>query len=161
MLILNCGGTFNKRYNKISGDLEVPFDNEAIEQILSSVDFEYTLAGVIYKDSLEMDLNDRKMLANIIMESTEDTFIIVHGTDTISITAEFLDEVFEDRKIILTGSMKPFEIDNIEATLNLGMSLGFANSVVDNGVYICMSGFIKPWDELEKNRKSGKFEIVE
>ena len=161
MLILNCGGTFNKRYNKISGDLEVPFDNKAIENILSSVDSEYTLAGVIYKDSLEMDINDRKILANIIMESSEDTFIIIHGTDTISITAEFLDEVFEDRKIILTASMKPFEIDNVEATLNLGMALGFSKSVSDNGVYICMSGYVELWNTLEKNRKSGKFEIVE
>ena len=160
MLILNSGGTFNKRYNKVSGELEVPFDNKAIEKILSHTDSEYSLAGVVYKDSLEMDINDRKMLASIIMESTEDTFIIIHGTDTISITAEFLDEVFDDRKIILTGSMKPFEIDYIEATLNLGMALGFANSVFENGVYICMSGFIKPWTELEKNRKSGKFEIV-
>ena len=160
MLILNSGGTFNKRYNKISGELEVPFDNEAIEKILLCVDSEYSLAGVVYKDSLEMDINDRKMLASIIMESTDDTFIIVHGTDTISMTAEFLDEVFDDRRIILTGSMKPFEIDNIEATLNLGMALGYTNSVVENGVYICMSGFIKPWDKLEKNRKSGKFEIV-
>ena len=161
MLILNSGGTFNKRYNKISGDLEVPFDNDALENILSNVESEYSLAGVVYKDSLEMGINDRKMLASIIMESTEDTFIVVHGTDTMSMTAEFLNEVFDDRKIILTGSMKPFEIDNVEATLNLGMALGFANSVVENGVYICMSGFIKPWDELEKNRKSGKFEIVE
>ncbi len=161
MLILNSGGTFNKRYNKISGELDVPFDNEAIEKILLYVDSEYSLAGVVYKDSLEMDVDDRKMLASIIMESTDDTFIIVHGTDTISMTAEFLDEVFDDRKIILTGSMKPFEIDNIEATLNLGMALGYANSVIENGVYICMSGFIKPWNELEKNRQLGKFEIVE
>ena len=161
MLILNSGGTFNKRYNKISGDLEVPFDNEALEKILSSVDSDYNLAGVVYKDSLDIDINDRKMLASIIMESTDDTFIVVHGTDTISMTAEFLDEVFDDRKIILTGSMKPFEIDTIEGTLNLGMALGFANSVVENGVYICMNGFIKPWNKIEKNRKSGKFEIVE
>ena len=160
MLILNSGGTFNKRYNKISGELEVPFDNEAIEKILLYVNSEYSLAGVVYKDSLEMDINDRKMLASIIMESTDDTFIIIHGTDTMSMTAEFLDEVFDDRKIILTGSMKPFEIDNIEATLNLGMALGYANSVVENGVYICMSGFVKPWKNIEKNRKSGKFEIV-
>jgi L-asparaginase len=108
-----------------------------------------------------MDIDDRKMLASIIMESTDDTFIIVHGTDTISMTAEFLDEVFDDRKIILTGSMKPFEIDNIEATLNLGISLGYAKSEIDNGVYICMSGFVEPWERIEKNRKSGKFEIVE
>ena len=161
MLILNSGGTFNKRYNLISGALEVPYDNYAIEKILDTFNEEYNLAGVVYKDSLEMDVHDRKMLASIIMESTDDTFIIVHGTDTISLTAEFLDEVFDDRKIILTGSMKPFEIDNIEATLNLGIALGFSKSVVDNGVYICMSGFVKPWNEIEKNRKSGKFEIVE
>jgi len=161
MLILNSGGTFNKRYNKISGELEVPFDNEAIEKILSYVDSEYNLAGVVYKDSLEMDINDRKMLASIIMESTDDTFIIVHGTDTISKSAEFLDEVFNDRKIILTGSMKPFELDNIEATLNLGIALGFAKSIQENGVYICMSGFVEPWSKIEKNRKLGKFEIVE
>ena len=161
MLILNSGGTFNKRYNLLNGELEVPFDNYAIEKILSSFNAEYNLAGVVYKDSLEMDVHDRKMLASIIMESTDDTFIVVHGTDTISLTAEFLDEVFDDRKIILTGSMKPFEIDTIEATLNLGIALGFSKSVVDNGVYICMSGFVKPWNSIVKNRKSGKFEIVE
>ena len=161
MLILNSGGTFNKRYNKISGDLEVPFDNDAIEKILTSVDSDYNLAGVVYKDSLDMDMSDRKMLASIIMESTDDTFIVVHGTDSISMTAEFLDEVFDDRKIILTGSMKPFEIDTIEATLNLGMALGFAKSVQENGVYICMSGHVEAWNKIEKNRKSGKFEIVE
>ncbi|MDQ7068099.1 MAG: hypothetical protein Q9M40_09070 [Sulfurimonas sp.] len=37
MLILNSGGTFNKRYNKINGELEIPFDNHAIESILTSV----------------------------------------------------------------------------------------------------------------------------
>ena len=160
MLILNSGGTFNKRYNSINGELEVPYDNYAIEKILDNFNCDYNLAGVVYKDSLDMDLNDRKILANIIMESKDDIFIIIHGTDTISTTAEFLDEVFDNRKIIITGAMKPFEIDNIEATLNLGMALGFSNSVVDNGVYICMSGFIKPWSEVEKNIKLGKFSVV-
>ena len=161
MLILNSGGTFNKRYNEISGELEVPYDNYAIEKILSSVNSDFALAGVVYKDSLEMDVDDRKMLASIIMESIDDTFIVVHGTDTISMTAEFLDEVFDDRKIILTGSMKPFEIDSIEATLNLGMALGFAKASIDNGVYICMSGYVEPWNNIEKNIQLGKFEIVE
>ena len=31
MLILNCGGTFNKRYNVVDGTLEVPYDNRAID----------------------------------------------------------------------------------------------------------------------------------
>jgi L-asparaginase len=160
MLILNSGGTFNKRYNAISGELEVPYDNIAIEKVMSSVNGAYNLAGVVYKDSLEMDLNDRKMLANIIYESTDDCFIVVHGTDTIHITAEFLSEVFDDRKIILTGAMKPLEIDNIEASFNLGMALGYINANVENGVYICMSGLIEPWDKIIKNKSIGKFELV-
>jgi len=160
MLILNSGGTFNKRYNPINGELEIPFDNSVIEAILSSIESEYDLAGVVYKDSLEMDVNDRKMLANIIMESKDDDFIIVHGTDTMNLTAEFLDEVFDDRKIVLVGAMNPFEIDRVEASFNLGMALGFLKAKVDNGVYICMSGYIEPWDSLEKNREKGIFELV-
>jgi L-asparaginase len=160
MLILNSGGTFNKRYNPLSGELEIPYDNEVIDRVLQSADFDYDLAGVVYKDSLEMDMNDRKMLASIIMESNDDTFIIIHGTDTMSITAEFLSEIFEDRKIILTGAMNPFEIDNVEASLNLGIAIGFTKANPENGVYITMNGFIEPCQNLVKNRTLGKFELV-
>lgn len=160
MLILNSGGTFNKRYNPISGKLEVPYDNYALERIMQSVDAEYDMAGVVYKDSMEMDVADRKMLASIIMESKDDTFILVHGTDTIHMTAEFLNEIFEDRKIILTGAMNPFEIDKVEATLNLGVAIGFAKSVDKFGVYICMNGHVELWDKIEKNKILGKFEVV-
>ena len=160
MLILNSGGTLNKRYNPISGELEVPFDNYAIERILEKVECDYNLAGVVYKDSLEMDANDRKMLASIIMESTDDTFILVHGTDTMHETAEFLSEIFEDRKIIMVGAMNPFEIDNIESSLNIGIAIGFSKSVSKHGVYICMSGHIELWNKIEKNKNLGKFEIV-
>ncbi|MFA5455022.1 MAG: asparaginase domain-containing protein [Sulfurimonas sp.] len=160
MLILNSGGTFNKKYNPLSGELEVPYNNSAIEEILRSVDFKYDLAGVVYKDSLEMTMDDRKRIANIIMESKDDTFIIVHGTDTMHLSAEFLAEIFEDRKIIFVGAMRPFEIDNIEASLNLGIAIGFAKAIKENGVYICMSGHAEQWNRIHKNTKFGKFEVV-
>jgi len=160
MLILNCGGTFNKVYNPLNGELEVPYNNNAIQNILQSFESKYDLAGVVYKDSIDMTLEDRKMLANIIMESKDDVFVIVHGTDTISETAEFLSEIFDDRAIVLVGAMKPFEIDNIEASVNLGMAIGYANGVQDYDVYICMSGFVEPWDKIKKNTKFGKFQLV-
>jgi len=160
MLLLNSGGTLNKRYNKLSGHLEIPVDNIAIEKILSTTVDTLNIAGVIYKDSLDMDLDDRKMLASIIMESQEDTFIIVHGTDTMEITAEFLDEIFDDRKIILVGAMKPFEIEPTESSLNVGMAIGFAKAVDECGVYICMSGLVEAWDKVKKNRVKGIFELV-
>lgn len=161
MLILNCGGTFNKRYNPINGSLDVPYDNYALEEILSHCDFKYGLAGIIYKDSLDMDASDRKMIADIIMESDDNKFLIIHGTDTMNLSAEFLSEVFSDKKIVFTGAMKPFEIDPVEASLNIGMALGFLNSLEKDGIYICMSGHVKPYDEIEKNKILGKFEVVE
>ena len=160
MLILNSGGTFNKRYNMLNGKLEVPFDNIAIESILESVHSPYSLAGVVYKDSLDIDANDRIMLANIMQESVEKSFIIVHGTDTMEKSAEFFDEVFDDRLIVITGSMKPYEIDKVESSLNLGIALGFLQASEKKGVYICMNGYVKPYTELVKNRHKGKFELV-
>lgn len=160
MLILNTGGTFNKRYNPLNGELEVPYDNQAVEAILQSVAFNYDLAGVVYKDSLEMDANDRKMIADIIMHSVDDTFIIIHGTDTMHESAEFLSEIFSDKKIVLVGAMKPFEIDKIESTLNLGIAIGFLKALQNGGVYVCMNGHVEIWNKIVKNRDAGKFEIV-
>lgn len=160
MLILNSGGTFNKRYNLLSGELEVPFDNRAVEAILESCSEKYSSAGVVYKDSLEMTADDRSMLANIIRESTEKKIIVVHGIDTMYLTAEFFDEIFDDKIIILTGAMKPYEIDKSEASFNLGMALGFAKAKQESGIYICMSGLVEVFDCVEKNRAIGKFEVV-
>ena len=160
MLILNTGGTFNKRYNSLSGEVEVPYDNTAIEAILETNLSQYDLAAVMYKDSLDMDMNDRKILANIIMESVDNSFLIIHGTDTMHETAEFLSTVFEDRKIVITGAMRPFEIDKIESSLNLGSSIGFLKAQEKNGVYICMNGYIEPWEKIKKNTLKGQFELV-
>lgn len=160
MLILNTGGTFNKKYNSLSGEIEVAYDNEFIKTILESTEAPFDLAGVMYKDSLDMTIEDRKMLSHIIMESTDDVFVIVHGTDTISETAEFLANMFDDRAIVLVGAMRPFEIDNIEASFNLGMAMGFAQGVDEYGVYICMNGFTQSWNKIKKNTKFGKFELV-
>ena len=160
MLILNTGGTFNKKYNSLSGELEVAYNNEFIKTILDSTQAPFDLAGVMYKDSLDMTLEDRKILAHIILESKDDIFVIVHGTDTISETAEFLNGIFDDRAIVLVGAMKPFEIDKVEASFNLGMAIGFANSPSEYGIYICMSGYVKIWNKIEKNRSLGKFEVV-
>lgn len=161
MLILNTGGTFNKRYNPLSGELEVPMDNLAVEKILSTFTYEIDLAGVIYKDSLDMDMDDRKMLTSIIAASDNTHFIIVHGTDTMHLSAAFLDEVLDDKVVVFTGAMVPFEIDPVEATANLAMAIGFARSQNCPGVYICMQGSVEKHDRLVKNRESGKFEIVQ
>jgi L-asparaginase len=160
MKILNTGGTFNKRYNKISGKMEVPYDDLTIRKIVDDFTVSIDTAGAIYKDSMEFTAEDRKMLTNIIFEDSEQVFIVVHGTDTMDKTAEFLDTIFDDRIIILTGAMRPFEVDPVEASVNLGIAIGYAKACETNGVYICMNGEVQPWNKIAKNRSSGKFELV-
>ncbi len=159
MLILNTGGTFNKRYNPISGTLEVPYDNHAVEAVLKALHVSHTpLAGVVYKDSLQMTSDDRKMIANIILQSEEKVFIVIHGTDTMHLSAALMDGLVEDQAVIFTGAMVPFSIDPVEATANLAMAYGFALSNPPKGAYICMSGMLLPYDRIHKNREQGVFE---
>jgi len=161
MLILNTGGTFNKRYNPISGELEVPYDNLAVETILQSLYISDTpMAGVVYKDSLDMTAEDRKMIASIILQSEEKVFVVIHGTDTMHLSAALLDALLEDQAVIFTGAMVPFSIDPVEATANLAMAIGFAKSHPPKGAYICMSGEVLPHDQIQKNRVRGVFERV-
>ncbi len=160
MLILNTGGTFNKRYNRLTGMMEVPYDNQAVKRILDTFTYDVEMAGAIYKDSLDMTMDDRKMIASIILASTEKKFVVVHGTDTIHLSAAFMNELLEDQVVVFTGAMVPFEIDPVEATANLSMAIGYAQNQDEGGAYICMQGSVAPHDQLVKNKQTGKFEFV-
>jgi len=159
MLILNTGGTFNKRYDPISGELFVPNDNHAVEAILKSLVVDIPLQGVIYKDSLEMDNHDRSLLATTIRQADEKIVIVVHGTDTLDLSAAYIASLALEKVVVFTGSMIPFSIDTIEATANLSMALGYAQNV-SNGVYIVMQGVMGRYDSVKKNKSVGKFEYV-
>ena len=165
MKIMNTGGTFNKRYDPLTGELEVPYDNEAIEEIVETFAYDVEIAGMLYMDSLQMTQSDRDQLADIIDADDEEIYVVVHGTDTMDLTAKTLAEMLEEddedeRVIVLTGAMTPYSIDKTEASVNLGMALGYAATNPPPGVYICMSGIIAPYDRIRKNRAEGIFEIV-
>ncbi len=155
--VLNTGGTFNKMYNPLKGELEVPKNNIALDEITSNcfnIDFE--IKNIISKDSLEITEEDREFLYETIKNCGEN-IIIVHGTDTIDITSKFLDEKKLDKKIVLTGAMVPMSIKKVEATLNFAQAIGFLNAPVENGVYISMHGSVVLYDKLYKNRELGRF----
>ena len=156
--VINTGGTFNKRYNPILGELEVPKDSLALDEIISycyNIDFE--VLNIISKDSLEMSDVDRELIVKTIKNIKNENIIIVHGTDTIDLTAKYLDEKIKDKTIILTGAMLPISINKIEATLNFSQAIGFLNSNCENGIYISMHGSVKNYKKLIKNRELGKF----
>ena len=159
--VLNTGGTFNKRYNPISGELEVPKDGIALEKIVANChNIEFDIKNIISKDSLEFTNEDREFLYEAINTSCEN-IIIVHGTDTLDITAKFLDEKNIDKKIVLTGAMVPMSIDETEAVMNFSQAIGFLNAKVKSGVYVSMHGAVASYDILLKDRKLGRFLIKE
>ena len=160
--VLNTGGTFNKRYNPLKGELEVPTDNIALEEIIQNcfnVDFE--IINIISKDSLEIIDEDRDILIETIKKLENENIIVVHGTDTIDVTAKYLNNRIENKKIVLTGAMVPMSIKKVEATLNFAQAIGFLNAKISNGIYISMHGAVKSYDKLLKNRILGQFLIEE
>ena len=156
--VINTGGTFNKRYNPLSGDLEVPKDSLALDEIINycyNIDFE--VLNIISKDSLDMNDYDRELIVKTIKDCKNQNIIIVHGTDTMDLTAKYLDEKIKDKTIVLTGAMFPISINKVEATLNFSQAIGFLNANIENGIYISMHGSVKNYKKLIKNRELGKF----
>ena len=86
-----------------------------------------------------------------------ENIIIVHGTDTIDITAKYLSDRIENKKIVLTGAMVPMSIKKVEATLNFAQAIGFLNAKISNGIYISMHGSVKNYKNIVKNKLLGKF----
>jgi len=160
ILIINTGGTFNKRYNPLKGELEVPQDGIAVESILQyCYNTSYELLNIIHKDSLEMTEEDRELMVETIKNSACQKILIVHGTDTMDVTATFLALHIKDKIITLTGAMVPFSIDTVEATANFMMALGDLQLREKNGVNLAMHGAIASHGSIYKNRQKGIFEL--
>ncbi len=163
--IINTGGTFNKRYDPIRGELIVASDNDAVLAALEPIraGFDISLVGLFYKDSLEMDETDREVLSNEVCGSNEKNIIVVHGTDTMDRSAEAIDTALGNghgKTVVLTGAMIPFSIDPVEAVSNLTSAVT-ASGFLKPGVYISMHGLVLHYRNIVKNRKLGIFERVE
>ena len=157
-LIIDTGGTFNKIYNPLNGQLEIDKTNQALLSISKAWMIDFTIVNIIGKDSLDMTHEDRVVIAKTIKNSKFTNIIIIHGTDTMDKTADFLKKEGFDKKIILTGAMIPYSINPIEATANFTSAYGYLNSIKRSDIYISMHGVIELSENIIKNREKGKFE---
>ncbi len=156
--VLNTGGTFNKRYNPILGQLEVPTDNIALDKIVKSCfNVEFDIKNIVSKDSLDFTQEDREIILENIKNSASDKIIIIHGTDTVDLTAKFIEDKIQGKKIVFTGAMVPMSIDEVEATMNFSQAIGFLNAPIENGIYLSMHGSVIEHSKLKKDRTVGQF----
>jgi L-asparaginase len=157
ILIISTGGTFNKVYNPLNGELYIDKNSKALEEIASRWLCNFEVINIIGKDSRHITNQDRLLLLATINHSKYDDIIVTHGTDTIDLTAEYLADAAIDKRIVLTGAMVPYSIDPIEATANLSSAFGYLQTLTDDGVYIAIHGLFGSYDKIIKDKKNGKF----
>lgn len=168
--IFVTGGTFDKEYNELNGELF--FKDTHLTEILSlgrsrvPVD----IRTLMMIDSLNMTEDDRLNIAQNCMHATEDRIIITHGTDTMVETARVLAKHNGSlsqrdsfgagggqKTIVLTGALIPYKFGSSDGLFNLGSALAFAQTLPP-GVYVAMNGRYFNWDNVRKNKEVGDFE---
>ncbi len=155
--LINTGGTFNKFYDPISGELIVDNQAKAIKSIAKASKCKLNIITPFAKDSLDMDQSDRQKIVKIIKNQDNKKILIIHGTDTIDKSAKYLDNHLKKYQIVLTGAMTPFSIDPIEATANLALAMGYLLGNDKKGVFIAMHSLILPYKNIIKDRERGIF----
>jgi len=157
ILIISTGGTFNKVYNPKTGNLDIDKTSHTLKTIASKWLCDFEILNIIGKDSLEMTNHDRLELLSTIHQSNYHNIIIVHGTDTMDVTAEYLADAELEKTIVLTGAMVPYSIDATEATANFASAHGYLNALEKRGVFIVMNGVFGSYEKVKKNRSEGRF----
>jgi L-asparaginase len=155
--IFITGGTFDKEYNELNGELF--FKDSHLPEMLklgrSKVNVDIRTLMMI--DSLVMTEEDRELIARHCETSEENKIVITHGTDTMTDTAKILAQKIKDKTIVLTGAMIPYKFGSSDGLFNLGSALAFVQTL-PNGVYIAMNGKCFNWNNVRKNKQTGMFE---
>ncbi|MDD3775118.1 MAG: asparaginase domain-containing protein [Sulfurovaceae bacterium] len=158
ILCINTGGTFNKYYNPSNGLLEVDKTSRAIKSITKKWLCEIDIIDIIGKDSLEFDDIDRTLLLETIRSQPDlAKIIVIHGTDTMHLSAEVLAKASLPHTIVFTGAMVPFSIEPVEAAANFASAAGYISSLENPGVYIAMNGCFGNYKNIIKDRINNKF----
>jgi L-asparaginase len=158
--IITTGGTFDKLYDEIKGELT--FRQSQLPRILQQTrcTLQIELEGPLAIDSLYMNDEQRHEVAQRCLVSEERKIIVIHGTDTMVRTAETVVKTLGDHDrhtVVFTGAMIPYSLENSDAIFNLGCSFS-AVQLLPPGVYICMCGKVFSWNNVRKNKEAGIFE---
>lgn len=156
--LIITGGTLDKNYNPISGELELTQTH--LPEILSQANCKIKIntQQLMLKDSLQMNNTDRQIILETCITCQESKIIISHGTDTMVQTAQLLAEKpqLSNKTIVLTGAMRPYKLGNSDALFNLGSAIS-AVKIAKGGVYIAMNGELFEANNVQKNTELGVF----
>ena len=158
--ILITGGTFDKSYNHIKGDLF--FEKTHLPEMLkrSKCRLNVKIKTLMMIDSLEMTENDIEKIIDECIKSTSKRIVITHGTDTMVNTASKIASKIKDKTIVLTGAMIPYAFgSSSDGFFNLGSALSFVQTLKE-GVYIAMNGQYFDYNNVIKDKEKGYFKTL-
>ena len=156
--ILVTGGTFDKKYDELTGRLY--FQDTHVQEMLrlGRCRLDVTVETVMMVDSLELDDAGRRTIVDQARRSQETAIVVTHGTDTMVQTARALaDAALDGKTIVLTGAMVPYAFGSSDGLFNLGSALAFAQAL-PAGTYVAMNGRYFNWYNVRKNKQTGIFE---
>lgn len=166
LTLITTGGTIEKTYDEATGDLANR--RSIVRKMLRRIRLEETTVSIVElmsKDSLLMTDDDRGRIAEAVraaggsaeMRSDTGGIVILHGTDTLTVTGEFLLRTLKPAApIVLTGAMRPFEMTRSDALQNLTEAI-FATGILAPGVYCVAHGRVLPFPGTTKDRERGTF----
>ncbi len=162
MRIVTTGGTFDKQYDAIAGELT--FHSSQLPRLLQQArcTLDVEVEAPVAVDSLVMTEEQRVLIAASCLSSPQKYVVVIHGTDTMVQTARVVagTRTADDRHVVVfTGAMIPYSLEGSDAAFNLGSAMTAAQTMAP-GVYICMGGRIFTWDNCIKNKAKGIFETL-
>ena len=157
--ILVTGGTFDKEYNELTGELFFKATHVDDMLKLGRCRLPVEVETLMMIDSLQMTDEDRRRILRRCLAAPEPRIVVTHGTDTVAETAAVLGRGISDKTVVLTGAMVPYQFGSSDGMFNLGTALAFVQTLPP-GVYVAMNGQCFPWNSVRKNRKLGVFERV-
>lgn len=161
--VVTTGGTIEKTYDELDGTLQ---NRVSIlhDQVLRHLRLPFTkveLFPLFSKDSLMMTPEDRQILCAKIKELLllEAPIIVLHGTDTMEVSARYCWEQIPDVKVpvVFTGAMRPIGYVNSDAQQNVTEAL-LASRLMAPGFYVAFHGRVFSVPHVTKNRDLGTFE---
>ncbi|GAA4320987.1 asparaginase domain-containing protein [Flaviaesturariibacter amylovorans] len=155
--IFVTGGTFDKEYNELTGQLFFK-DSHLPEMLqLGRARVAVDIRTLMMIDSLEMTDIDRELIARHCQEVDDTMIIITHGTDTMAETARVLAQSVQGKTIVITGAMIPYKFGSSDGLFNLGSAIAFVQTLPP-GVYVAMNGRYFNAGNVRKNKLTGEFE---
>ncbi len=154
--IIVTGGTFDKRYDAIKGELTFSETHLPVLLEQARVRLPLSIDIRLLIDSLQMTDAHRQQVLAACRESPERSIVVVHGTDTMAETAQVVGRAALDKTVVFTGAMVPYSVQGSDALFNLGFALSAALTL-PTGAYVAMNAQVFPWDDVVKDKAEGTF----